>query len=150
MTNDKVQSSQLSNSEDKDLPIVWISFCPDLGIYHYHREVEGEEVLDKKFTREELLLLVEGMMEVGQVDQIQQLVAVCAWARLFAHKIVVFYSSGTFRIFNPIPPEVPEQEDSQAMKDFFDEWKKVHPTDDTIPVVTPFKVQLQTLPPSKE
>ena len=143
MTNDKVQSSQPVASDDSDLPSVWISFCPDLGIYHYHREVDGEDVMDQKFTREELLLLVEGMMKVGQVEQIQELVQVCAWARLFAHKIVVFYLSGAFRIFNPIPPETPEQEDSQAMKAFFDEWKKSHPTDDTIPVVAPFKSQAQ-------
>jgi hypothetical protein len=29
------------------------------------------------------------------------------------------------------------------MKAFFDEWKKSHPTDDTIPVVAPFKSQAQ-------
>jgi len=141
MINDKTQSSQVASSDDTDLPSVWISFCPDLGIYHYHREVEDEDVGDQKFTREELLLMVEGMMKAGKVEQIQELVQICAWARLFAHKIVVFYLSGAFRIFNPIPPETLEQEDSQAMKAFFDEWKKAHPTDDTIPVVAPFKSQ---------
>jgi len=139
MSDEKVQPT---NPGGEDVPVVWISFCPDLGIYHYHREAEGEETIDQKFTREELLTLVEGLMKAGEVEQIQQIIQPCAWARLFAHKVVVFYLSGTFRIFNPIPPETPEQEDSAAMKEFFEEWRRANPTDANIPVVAPFKSSL--------
>jgi len=131
-------SSDHQDSNDK--PVIWISFCPDLGLYHLHREGEGdEEISDEKLTRDELEILVDGLVKAGQVAQIQQLVELCAWARLFAHKVFVLYSSGSFRVFNPIPPEKPEQEDSEFMKKFFEDWRREHPDDSQIPTVMPFR-----------
>lgn len=126
-------------TEDMGAPVVWVSFCPDLGLYHCHREVDGEDPADEKLTRDELEAMVEGMMKAGQIGQIQQLVELCAWARLFSHRVVVFYTSGSFRICKPLPPEAPEKEDNEFMKDFFAQWEKDHPTEESIPTVVPFK-----------
>jgi hypothetical protein len=125
--------------DPKDMPVIWVSFCPDLGLYHLHREVDNEEPSDEKLTRDELEALVDGMVKAGQVQQIQQLIELCAWARLFAHKFFVLYTSGSFRVFNPTPPEKPEQEDSEFMKEFFASWKKDHPDESQLPTVVPFR-----------
>jgi len=126
--------------DPNDKPVIWISFCPDLGIYHLHREGEGEdEISDEKLTRDELESLVDGLVKSGQVAQIQQIVDLCAWARLFAHKIFVLYTSGTFCVFNPTPPEKTEQEDSEFMREFFAQWQKDHPEASKIPTVIPFR-----------
>ena len=128
-----------ASTDEEGEPTIWISFCNDLGIYHCHREAEGEEASDEKFTRDELLDLVEGLMKAGQLATAQQLAGMCAWARLFAHKIVVFYTSGTFRIFNPVHPPPEEQEDTLEMKKFLVKWNAEHPTSDTIPTVVAYK-----------
>jgi len=125
--------------DPNDKPVIWVSFCPDLGIYHLHREVDDEDPSDEKLTRDELEIMVDGMVKAGQVQAIQQLVELCAWARLFAHKVFVLYTSGTFRLFNPIPPDAPEVEDRVFMKEFFETWKKDHPDESQIPVVMPFR-----------
>lgn len=132
-------SSILPPGEEEGEPTIWISFCNDLGIYHCHREAEGEESSDEKFTREELLDLVEGLMKSGQMSTAQQLAGMCAWARLFSHKIVVFYTSGLFRIFNPVAPPPEEQEDTEEMKKFLSKWMAEHPTSDSIPTVVAYK-----------
>lgn len=129
---------QVQASEDSDQPVIWMSFCSDLGIYHCHREVEGEEPDDSKFTREELVDMVEALMRAGKSAEAQQLALICAWARLFAHKIVVFYVSGAFKIFNPVPPDVEEQAESEEMKQFFADWKRQHPMSDSIPTVVAY------------
>lgn len=121
--------------DDDGLPVIWASFCPDLGLYYIHREAEGEDPRDSKFTRSDLVDIIEGMIKTAQVADAQQLATLCAWARLFTHKVVVFYTSGTFRVFNPTPPDELEAEESADMKSFFDEWKKAHPTTDSIPTV---------------
>jgi hypothetical protein len=130
---------QVLSSDDDDQPVIWMSFCPDLGIYHCHREVEGEDPADSKFTREELVDMVEALMRSGKAAEAQQLALMCAWARLFAHKIVVFYVSGSFKIFNPVPPDDVEQAESEEMKKFFAEWQRQHPTNDSIPTVVAYK-----------
>jgi len=129
--------------EEEGEPTIWISFCNDLGIYHCHREAEGEEASDQKFTRDELLDLVEGLMKSGQMGTAQHLAGMCAWARLFAHKIVVFYTSGLFRIFNPVAPPPEEQEDTEEMKKFLVKWTAEHPTSDSIPTVVAYKKTLR-------
>jgi hypothetical protein len=116
-----------------------MSFCPDLGLYHYHREIDGEDPADSKLTRDELTDIVEALMKAGKAAEAQQLAFTSAWARLFAHKVVVFYVSGTFRVFNPTPPDALEQEESEDMKKFFSEWQKAHPTGDSIPTVVSYK-----------
>jgi hypothetical protein len=117
-------------------PVVWISFCPDLGLYHYHNETDpSEDPLDTKFTREQLVDVVAGLMQSQRVKDAQDLVVMCAWGRLFAHKIVVFYTSGLFRVFNPVPSPDFEKEESADMKEFFDEWKRKFPTHESVPVV---------------
>jgi hypothetical protein len=132
--------SRVSQPVDEEgVPTIWISFCNELGIYHCHREAEGEESSDEKFTRNELLDIVEGLMKSGQLATAQQLAGMCAWARLFAHKIVVFYTSGSFKIFNPTPPPPEEQEDTAEMKKFLAEWNAKHPTSDTIPTVVGYR-----------
>ena len=75
----------------------------------------------------------------GNLQQAQQLALMCAWARLFAHKVVVFYVSGSFKIFNPIPPDAEEQAESEDMREFFATWQKEHPTSDSIPTVVAYK-----------
>ena len=128
------EDDQVSTESDGK-PTLWVSFCPDLGLYHVHREVDDEDPSDNKFTRDELLDLVDGMLKSGQVVEAQQLAHLCAWARLFSHKVVIFYTSGSFRVFNPVtlPPE--EAEESEDMKQFFAKWKEEHPTSDSIPTV---------------
>lgn len=136
MTDNSVPDAQDQN----DKPVIWVSFCPDLGLYHLHREGEGEEeISDNKLTRDELEILVEGLVKAGQVAEIQQITELCAWARLFAHKIFVLYTSGSFRVFNPIPPEEPEREDSEFMKKFFEDWMRANPDEAKIPTVMPFR-----------
>ena len=137
MTENTATEQQASS----DTPVIWISFCPDLGLYHMHREQE-DEVADQKFTRDELEAMVDGMVKSGQVVAIQQLIELCAWARLFAHKWFVLYSSGDFRVFNAIPPEKVEQEDSEFMKKFFEDWQRDHSEGVQIPTVAPFRKKL--------
>lgn len=134
----------LSPVDGDDQPIIWMSFCPDLGLYHYHREADGEEPADSKLTREDLVDIVEGLMRAGKAAEAHQLAFTSAWARLFAHKVVVFYASGTFRVFNPVPPDVAEQEESADMKQFFAEWQREHPTNDSIPTVVGYKSKRST------
>jgi hypothetical protein len=137
--SENLLSSVSQPGDDEWVPTIWISFCNELGIYHCHREAEGEESSDEKFTRNELLDIVEGLMKSGQLATAQQLAGMCAWARLFAHKIVVFYTSGRFRIFNPESPPPEEQEDTEKMKKFQEEWNAKHPTSDTIPTVVAYR-----------
>jgi hypothetical protein len=130
---------QLKSEEDPGRPVVWVSFCPDLGIYHYHNETEEDgDPLDLKFTRDELIDVVAGMMQSKQVTESQQLTVMCAWARLFAHKVVVFYQSGLFRVHNPEaqPPE--EKEESDDMKEFFAKWQTEHASPTSIPTVAAY------------
>ena len=141
--SDNLLESVQQPAEDETVfigePTIWISFCNELGIYHCHREAEGEESSDEKFTRDELLDIVEALMKSGQLATAQQLAGMCAWARLFAHKIVVFYTSGRFRIFNPAPPPPEEQKDTTEMKKFLAEWNEKHPTSDSVPTVVSYK-----------
>lgn len=129
----------LAPGADEGEPTIWISFCPELGLYHCHRESEGEESSDQKFTRDDLLDLVEGLMKAGELPTAEQMAGMCAWARLFAHKIVVFYTSGIFRIFNPVVPPPEEQVDTEEMKKFLAQWNAEHPTNDTIPTVVAYR-----------
>lgn len=102
-----MSDASVQQFDDEGRPVIWMSFCPDLGIYHCHREVDGEEPSDVKLTREELLDVVEGLMGAAagggaaQVAQAKQLADLCAWARLFSHKVVCFYASGVFKISTP-------------------------------------------------
>ena len=115
--------------EDDGKPTIWVSFCPDLGIYHIHREVDGEDPSDNKFTREDLADILNGMIKSAQVVEAQQLATLCAWGRLFGHKVVVFYTT---------PPDEVEKEESADMRQFFEEWKKAHPTDESVPTVVAY------------
>lgn len=125
--------------EQAGQPVVWISFCPDLGLYHYHNESDpNEDPLDTKFTREQLEDVVAGLMQSQRVKDAQDLAVMCAWGRLFAHKIVVFYTSGLFRVFNPRPVPDFERDESVEMKNFFDEWKRKYPTTESVPVVAAY------------
>ena len=128
--------SQTSVIEDVGQPVTGVSFCPDLGIYHMHHEASGnDDPKDIKLTRSELHDLVDGLLKSGKALQAQQLAVMCAWARLFAHKVVVFYDTGVFRIFNPVPPDEKEAEESADMKQFFAAWEKEHPGGKGIPTV---------------
>jgi hypothetical protein len=120
-------------------PVVWISFCPDLGLYHYHNETDpNEDPLETKFTRDELLDVVTGLMQSQKVKDAQDLAFMCAWGRLFAHKIIVFYTSGLFRVFNPRPAPDFEKNESADMQEFFAEWKRKYPTAESVPVVAEY------------
>ena len=144
MSEAENQGSQTQGSltqpvqDDDGKPAIWVSFCPDLGIYHIHREVDDEDTTDSKFTRDDLVDIVEGMISSAQVTEATQLTTLCAWGRLFAHKIVVFYTSGMFRVFNPVQPDVFEKDESGEMREFFDAWKKAHPTEESIPTVVAY------------
>ena len=63
----KVHHKRLFGISD-DKPVIWVSFCPDLGIYHLHREVDNEDPSDEKLTRDELEIMVDGMVKAGQVQ----------------------------------------------------------------------------------
>ena len=126
-------------SEDIGKPVVGVSFCPDLGIYHLHQDVGDDDPEDVKLTRVELHDLVDGLLKSGKVDTAQQLAVQCAWARLFGHRIVVFYDTGMFRIFNPVPPDEHEAEESEDMKAFFAAWEKEHPDGRGVPVMEPYR-----------
>jgi hypothetical protein len=125
--------------DDVGQPVVWISFCPELGLYHYHNESDpNEDPLDTKFTREGLLDVVTGLMQSQRVKDAQDLAFMCAWGRLFAHKIVVFYTSGMFRVFNPLPIPDSEKEESADMREFLADWKRKYPTSESVPVVADY------------
>lgn len=125
-----------ANQESEGKPVMWVSFCPDLGIYHLRREVEGEDPSDTKFSRVELVDMVEGMMRTAQVQQADQLAKLCAFGRLFAHKVVEFTTTGVFRVYRPVPPDEGECEESAEMKTFFDEWRASHPDDSSLPTAS--------------
>lgn len=122
-------------SDDQGKPFVWVSFCPDFGIYHLHREVEGEDPADLRLSRVELLDMVEGLLRVNKAEEAGQLTTFCAWARLFAHKVVEFTTSGVFRVYRPTQPDDSEREEAADMQKFFAEWRAAHPNDDELPVL---------------
>lgn len=127
--------------EDDGPAIFWVSFCGDLGIYHLHREVDGEEPQDTKLTRDELQSLVEGMIASGKATEAVQITTMCGWARLFGHKVVVFHATGAFKIYNPVPPPDYEVEDNADMKAYQEIWKKEHLMSDSVPVVAAYPSQ---------
>jgi hypothetical protein len=133
------------DANDDGPPIFWVSFCSDLGLYHLHREAEDQEPQDSKLTRDELHCLVEGMMGSGQAVEAQQLTTMCGWARLFAHKIVVFHVSGTFKIYNSAPPPAYEVEDTEDMKAYQEIWKKERLMSGEAPVVAAYPSQKNAL-----
>jgi hypothetical protein len=127
------------SSEDVGQPTVWASFCPDLGLYHLHRETDGEDPEDVKLTREELERLVDGLIKVGSLTQAQEIATTCAWARLFGHRIVLFYTSGIFRIFSPKQPDAEEKEEREDMRKFHEQWSAEHPEGVELPTVEPYR-----------
>ena len=139
MTDNIIPSEVIPPSEDVGSPTVWVSFCPDLGLYHLHREVDNEDPEDVKLTREELVSLVDGLIKVGNIAQAQEIATTCAWARLFAHKVVLFYTSGIFRIFSPKQPDENEKEEREDMKKFHEQWSADHPEGVELPVVEPYR-----------
>jgi hypothetical protein len=137
-----VDAKPILSDNDEGPPIFWVSFCGELGIYHLHREVEGYDPQDSKLTRDELHCLVDGMLASGQAAEAQQITTMCAWARLFEHQIVVFHTSGSFKIYKPVPPPAYEVEDSEDMKKYQEVWKKDHLMANTVPpVVTAYPSQ---------
>lgn len=112
---------------------------PNLGIYHVHQEDGEADPLDVKLTRDELHDFVDGLLKAGKAEQANQFAVMCAWARLFGHKVVVFYDTAAFRIFNPVPPEQPELEESAEMRTFFAEWEKAHPGGEKVPTVVSYR-----------
>lgn len=116
------------NQKPERRPVVWVSFCPELGMYYYRNEQdESVDPLVWKFTHDELLAHIEGLCEAGKSSLGKEIVAVCAWARAFAHLVVVLFTDGTFeaRKSAPLPNEVVE--DVKAMSQYVEQWKKSHP-----------------------
>ena len=137
MTDNTPPQSQ--DTEDVGKPTMWVSFCPDFGLYHVHREADSEDPEDVKLTREELEALIDGLIKIGKIAQAQEFATISAWARLFAHKVVLFYTSGTFRIFAPKQPDEAEKAEREDMKQFFAEWQAGHPEGTDLPIVEPYR-----------
>jgi hypothetical protein len=109
-------------------PIIWAMFCPDLGIYYLRNEQDMSiDPIVMKFTHQELLAHVEGLFQAGKSEYGKELCVMCAWARSFAHLMVVFFTDGTFRAHRPPPLPDEVYQDVEEMREYVEKWKKEHP-----------------------
>jgi hypothetical protein len=133
-----VDETQTSEGETKR-PVIWTMFCPDLGIYYYRNEQDTSmDPVVLKFTHDELLVHVEGLFEVGKPELAKELVVICAWARSFAHLMVVFFTDGTFQAHKPPPLPDSVYEDVAGMREFVEEWLRKNPDMSKVPVAPAF------------
>ena len=120
-------------------PVLWTMFCPDLGMYYYRNEPDASiDPVVLKFTHAELLIHIEGLFKAGKPDLGKELVIICAWARSFAHLMVVFFSDGTFQARKPPPLPDSVYEDVEEMREFVENWKKQHPDLTNVEEAEPF------------
>jgi len=120
-------------------PVIWAMFCPDLGIYYYRNEQDMSiDPVVMKFTHDELLIHIEGLFQAGKSELGKELVIICAWARAFAHLMVVFFSDGTFQAHRPPPLPKEVYEDVEEMRDYVEQWKKLHPDTSKVEVAPAF------------
>jgi hypothetical protein len=128
-------------SEVARRPVVWTSFCPEMGLYYYRNELdESSDPIVEKFTHDELLLHVEGLCRAGKPELGQEIVVVCAWARAFAHMVVVLFTDGTFEARKPAPLPVEVMEDVQAMSSYVEQWKKSHADPSTVETAPAYRL----------
>jgi hypothetical protein len=114
-------------------PVVWTSFCPELGMYYYRNEQDmSVDPIVWKFTHDELLAHVEGLFQAGKSELSKELVVVCAWARSFAHLVVVLYTDGTFEARKPPPLPAEVVEDTAEMAEYVAKWKEQHPDSSSV------------------
>jgi hypothetical protein len=109
-------------------PVIWTMFCPELGIYYYRNEQDlSIDPVVMKFTHDELLIHVEGLFQAGKQELAKELVIICAWARSFAHMMVVFFTDGTFQTHRPPPLPDEVYQDIAEMKAYVEDWKRKNP-----------------------
>lgn len=109
-------------------PMIWLSYCPDLGIYHVHAESsDTEEPSDSKYDREEMVSAVEALQRAGEAQQAELMARLAADARLYPHKVIVFFDTGRSRICNPWPPHEEEIEERREHCEAQVKWQAEHP-----------------------
>jgi hypothetical protein len=108
-------------------PVVWIFFCPEFGMYYYRNEQDlNVDPIVWKFTHDELLVHVEGLIKAGKPDAPKEIILIAAWARAFAHMVVVLFTDGTFEARKPAPLPAEVQEDVSEMQAYVEKWKEEH------------------------
>jgi len=133
-----VAETQTPPTETKR-PVIWTMFCPELGMYYYRNEQDMSlDPVVMKFTHDELLSHIEGLFQAGKPELGKELVVICAWARSFAHLMVVFFTDGTFQAHQPPPLPDSVYEDVEGMREFVEIWKKQNPDLAKVPVAPAF------------
>lgn len=84
----------------KDL-VVEISYCPELGIYHYTRS-DGDEFFWDNVMLEQT---IEAYLRQGKMKDAEFMARVTTAARETPHKVVVFHGDGTVKVKDPVVPE---------------------------------------------
>jgi len=100
---------------DENAVATEISYCPDLGLYHYMK-CDGEEAF---FTTAMLEKSIEAMLKAGNSKEAEFMIWLTAAARLHPHQICSFNDKGECTLRNPYkeergePEEVGEEADGQ-------------------------------------
>lgn len=84
----------------RDLKIE-VSYCPELGCYHYRRS-DGDEFW---WDNEQLERSLEACIQDGKVVEAEWLSRVTTAAREVPHKVAVFSSDGTCKVVDPVVPD---------------------------------------------
>ena len=90
------------NSPETSNPevVVQISYCPELGIYHYIRN-DGDEFF---FDTEKLEKSLETFLSQQNRADAEYMSRLTAGARQFPHKLITYYADGKCKILDPPPP----------------------------------------------
>lgn len=78
-----------------------ISYCPELGLYHYRRS-DGDEFW---WDNEQLERSLEACIKDGKVVEADWMSRVTTAAREVPHKVAVFSPDGTCKVTDPVVPE---------------------------------------------
>jgi len=84
----------------KDVKIS-ISYCPELGLYHYER-TDGDEFC---WTNEQLERSLEACIQDGKIVEAEWMSRVTAAAREVPHKVAIFSLDGTCKVTDPVVPD---------------------------------------------
>jgi hypothetical protein len=109
---------------DYGAPMIWLSYCYELGLYHLHAEAPDskDDPNDAKYDREEMISAIEALTRAGESAQAELLARLAAVARQYGHHVVVYYSTGKVRICRPLPPHEEERAEREARREEVAKW----------------------------
>jgi hypothetical protein len=86
--------------------VVRVSYCPELGIYHYTRST-GEEFF---FDEAKLHTTLKFYLEQGNREEARLIILLTADAKENPHKIVVYVDGNPPSVVDPVPFRAPPEQ----------------------------------------